>query len=245
MDRTRAVLKAAPVFSAVDDATIDEVLRQCPTRRCAAGASIFAASAPAEQFYLILEGRVKVFHLSPRGEEQILHLYGPGETFGEAAMWAGGTYPAHAQAVTDARLLVVRRDALRRQVARRPELAFGMLAGLSAKLREFAALIEGLSLKDVPQRLAGVLLSEARRAGADAFRLRQTKRQLAAQIGTAAETLSRALSRLRDAGLIDVRGRQITLRDRPGLEELAGGTAPAPDRPTERPSHERRRRKKE
>jgi len=170
---------------------------------------------------VILDGRVKVYKLSARGDEQILHLYGPGETFGEAAMWSGGHFPAHAEAVDHCRLLIVSRETLRRAITRQPDLAMGMMAGLSAKLREFNALIEDLSLREVPARLARVLLAEADAAGGATFRLPQTKRHLAAQIGTVAETLSRALGKLRKQGLIDVSGSTITILDADALAELA------------------------
>ena len=95
------------------------------------------------------------------------------------------------------------------------------MAGLSAKLHEFNRLIEELSLKEVPARLAGALLRMAAESGGSTIRLKQTKRELAAQIGTVAETLSRALAKLKDAGLIDVRGRQIAILDTDGLASLA------------------------
>ncbi|HOD83502.1 MAG: cAMP receptor protein [Planctomycetes bacterium ADurb.Bin126] len=230
-----------PMFSALDGQALDDLARQCRLLRPGEGQIIFIAGQPAEAFYVVLGGRVKIYKLSPRGDEQILHLYGPGDSFGEAAMWAGRTYPANAQTLSQAVLLEVRKDVLRRVIAQQTDLALGMLAGLSAKLREFTDLIEELSLKEVPARLAGVLLKLAGPAEparptsgrgrpargatppAQVVHLRQTKRQLAAQIGTVAETLSRALARMKSAGLIDVQGSDIRLLDRQGLEKLAEG----------------------
>ena len=91
-------------------------------------------------------------------------------------MWARTAFPAHAEAVEPSRLLAVPRDTLRRELSRNPELAMGMLAGLSAKLREFNLLIERLSLMEVPAHLAGVLLELAEKAGSTTFGLPQTKR---------------------------------------------------------------------
>ncbi len=221
------VLGRCAVFSSLDEAARRSVLRAGRTRRVKPGAVIFSSRQRAEAFYAILAGRVKVYKLSPRGDEQILHLYGAGETFGEAAVLSGGRYPAFAEAVEPALLLELRRVDLRRMLAARADLGMGMLAGLSAKLHEFAATIEDLSLKEVPARLAGALLAAADAAGADRFRLPQTKRQLAAQLGTVAETLSRALAKLKAAGFIDVKGAQITILDRPALRGIAAGEAPA------------------
>lgn len=221
ISQSLAALQAVPAFSALDEGEIAELCGQCVVRDYKGGQIILHSRQEADRFFVVLSGQVKVFKLSAKGDEQILHLYGPGQTFGEAAMWAGIRFPANAEAVRDTKLLVVPRRALRRAIEKDPDLAMGMMAGLSAKLREFNQLIEDLSLKEVPARLARVLLEESQRCGAPAFRLRQTKRQLAAQIGTVAETLSRALGKLKQAGLIDVAGSNITIRNAGGLRELA------------------------
>ena len=212
---------SVPLFAALDDAAAGELLRRFQTIRRPAGTILFAPTDRAERLFAVEAGRVKLYKLSAKGDEQILHLYGPGHSFAEAAVLAGGTYPAFAEALDDVTLLVVTRRELREAIAGNPELAMGMLAGLSAKLHEFNRLIEELSLKEVPARLAGVLLRLSERAGGCTVRLEQTRRELAGQIGTVAETLSRALGKLKDAGLIEVRGRRITLLDADALAELA------------------------
>ena len=219
----RDAARRMPIFSALDDQAVEQVLRRCHTIRRQAGTILFASGEQAERFFLILAGQVKLYQLSPRGGQQILHLYGPGMTFGEAAVLSGTAYPACAEVVEEAELLAVGRAEIRRAIEANPDLALGMLAGMSAKLREFNRLIEDLSLKDVPSRLAGLLLRLAAQAGADKFDLPQTKRDLAGQIGTIPETLSRALSKLKSAGLIAVRGRHIEIRNRQGLADLAQG----------------------
>jgi len=212
-----------PIFSALDDQAVKLVLDRCHTIRRAAGTILFGSGEPAERFFLILAGRVKLYKLSPRGDEQILHMYGPGMTFAEAAVLSAGTYPASAEVIEDAELLAVGRAEIRRAIEANPDLAMGMLAGTSSKLREFNRLIEDLSLKGVPARLAGVLLRLAAQAGCDKFDLPQTKRELAGQIGTIPETLSRALAKLKSANLITVRGRHIQIRNRKALANLAEG----------------------
>ena len=214
-------LKAAPMFSAVEDSALERLTRRCTLRRLRPGETLFDAGERADRFFAVLHGRVKVYKVSPKGNEQILHLYGPGRTFGEAAMWSRGAYPASAAAVEDSLLLALPEKTLREALAGDPDLVMGMLAGMSLKLQEFVRLIEELSLKDVPARLAGVLLAESRRAGSRSFKLKQTKRELAAQIGTIAETLSRALAKLRSLGLLEVRGSTFVLKDPAALQKLA------------------------
>lgn len=222
-------IKAAPIFSALDAGAIRRLLDACVPRRHPAGAMIFSPVQKADRFFVVLAGRVRIFKLSARGDEQILHLYGQGETFGEAAMWADVHYPAHAQADTDALLLPVSKAVLREAIARSPDLAMAMMAGLSAKLREFNLLIEQLSLKEVPARLAGTLLRLADQRGAKTFRLPHSKRHLAAQIGTAPETLSRAFAKLEAAGFIRLDGPRVTIMDAASLRELEeAGAMPRP-----------------
>jgi CRP/FNR family transcriptional regulator len=211
------------MFSTLSESVLKDFISKSRVLNYPAGTQIFAPSQPAERFFVVLSGRVKIFKLSAKGDEQILHLYGPGETFGEAAMWAQINYPAFADALEDTTLLGVSRKILHEAISGSPELAIGMLAGLSQKLHEFNRLIEQLSLKEVPERLAVVLLAERQRHRSDCFTLKQSKRQLAAQIGTVAETLSRALNKLKTDGLIEVRGSKITIVDGEGLQTLAEG----------------------
>ncbi len=218
---TLEIIRKAPVFSQLDDRTLRAFVEQCNTIRVKAGAQVLRPSQPADRFFAVHSGQVKIYKLSPRGDEQILHLYGPGETFGEAAMWAKIDFPAHAEAVEDTRLLVVPRETLRRALSANAELAMGMLAGLSAKLREFNLLIERLSLMEVPARLAGTLLQLAQKTGSPSFRLPQSKRELAAQIGTVPETLSRTLAKMKKQGVILVKGSQIRVLDMDALRQLA------------------------
>ncbi len=206
-----SAMKASPLFCALRPEALDLVLRLGRVQRCQAGEAVFQAGEPADRFFLVVSGRVKVFQLSERGGERTLHAFGPGSSFGEAALWAGGRFPAHAEALEPTALFVLSRAALRDAFAKNPDLAIGMMASLSRKLRDFVQLVADISLKEVPARLASALLAEAERTGSPRFRLRQSKAELASQIGTIPETLSRGLRKLKDAGLITVRGPEIHL----------------------------------
>jgi len=153
-----AAVRQVPLFSALGEDELSGLIEACRTQHAAAGTQVLSPLEAADRFYVILAGSVKVYKLSPRGDEQILHIYGPGQTFGEAAMWAGIHFPAHAEVLEEATLLVVRRSVLKDLISGNPDFALAMLAGMSAKLREFNQLIEQLSLREVPARLANVLL---------------------------------------------------------------------------------------
>jgi CRP/FNR family transcriptional regulator len=193
-----------------------------PYRR---GQTIFSEGDDGDGFYVVASGRVKVFKLSHEGKEQILHILGAGEPFGEVPVFAGEHFPAHAEAMEETRVFFFPRAAFVELIKKNPSLALNMLAMLSRRLRRFTVLIEDLSLKEVPGRLSAYLLylSEAKNK-TDNLTLDISKAQLASLLGTIPETLSRILARMSAEELIQSDGqRSITILDREGLEELASG----------------------
>ena len=219
-EQTIAAMKAAPAFSRLDDATLLTILADCRVMRFGPDVPILP-SRQAEEFFLVLEGRVKVYKTSASGAEQTLHVIEPGQSFGEAAMWSHAPFPAQAHAVEPATLLVVPRASLMRALARNLGVAAGMMAGMAAKLQEFNRLIERLSLQSVPARIAGLLLDLSDQAGSSVFRLPQTKRELARRVGTTPETFSRVLADLHRRGVIQMQGPLITVSDDDALLESA------------------------
>ncbi|MCD6292703.1 MAG: Crp/Fnr family transcriptional regulator [Deltaproteobacteria bacterium] len=185
-------------------------------------AIIFSEGDPGSGFYLVKEGRVKIFMISPDGKEQILHVFGPGAPFGEVPVFAGQSFPANAVALEDSRLVFLPREDFVALVAANPSLALNLLAALSQRLRLFTKMIDALSLKEVPGRLAAHLLylSEKQAVG-DNLQLELSKTHLASLLGTIPETLSRMLSKLQKKGLILIEGARISIVDREGLIDLA------------------------
>jgi len=186
--------------------------------------TIFAEGDDGNGLYVVLSGRVKVFKLSHEGKEQILHIIGPGKPFGEVAVFAGEHFPAHAQAMEETKSFFIPRNAFIDVIKKNPSLAMNMLAMLSRRLRKFTALVEDLSLKEVPGRLSAYLLylSETKQHARD-LTLDISRGQLASLLGTIPETLSRILARMNSEDLIASDGRTIRILDREGLEELASG----------------------
>jgi CRP/FNR family transcriptional regulator len=222
MSKIIETIASIPGFSTLEPDMLDQVRAIAAVRRVVKGELIFAEGVRGEGFYAVVEGLVKIYKLSPEGKEQVLHLFGPGEPFGQVAVFAGRAYPANAEALEDGRLLFFPREAFAGLIRRNPALAMRMLAVLSLRLREFTQQIENLTLKEVPGRLASYLLYLAEeQKQADAVALPVTKGQLASLLGTIPETLSRILTRLASGGLIEVQGRRILLRDRQRLSHLA------------------------
>jgi CRP-like cAMP-binding protein len=188
------------------------------------GQTIFAEGDEGIGFYIILSGRVKIFKLSAEGKEQILHIMETQEPFGEAAVFAGENYPASAQSLVETKVLLFPRQSFVDLISKNPSLALNMLAFLSRRLRKLASLVEDLSLKEVPGRLAAYLIYLSdRNAGADILELDISKNQLASLLGTIPETLSRILSRMGKGKLIKTSPRNIHILDHQGLTQLADG----------------------
>ncbi|HXZ38985.1 MAG TPA: Crp/Fnr family transcriptional regulator [Thermodesulfobacteriota bacterium] len=214
-----------PLFQGLDRKHYDQLAMIVTDQVFQKGESIFDEEDEGTGFYVVISGRVKVFKLSPEGKEQILHIFGPGEPFGEVAVFTGKRFPASAEALEETRAFFFARKEFMDLIQRDPSLALNMLAVLSQRLRRFSGLIESLSLKEVPGRLAAyfLYLQEGKKGGADLI-LEISKNQLASLLGTIPETLSRILARMNREGFIDSIGpRQVRILNGKGLEELASG----------------------
>lgn len=196
-------------------------MRQSAVQACKRHEFIFMEGDPYVGLYLVLSGRVKVFKTNPEGKEQIIHLVGPREPFADVPLFTGGPYPVTAQALEDARLLFIPRQAFLDLLHGNPEICLRMLGAFAKRLRQLVNLVESLSLKEVTTRLARYLADEARNASHSTFHLPISKANLAAFLGTIPETLSRSLRDLEDNGIISVQGKQIVIRNRKMLQQMA------------------------
>jgi len=213
-----------PLFGGLPEDQQKDIVAIALDKRFTRGQTVFSEGQPGDGFYVVLSGRVKIFKLSSEGKEQILHLFGPGEPFGEVPVFEGRRFPAHAVALEDSHMCFIPKQAFVELLKRNPSLAINKLAVLSRRLRRFTDLVEDLSLKEVPGRLAAHLLYLSQRAeGAHEVKLDIPKNLLAAMLGTIPETLSRILSRMSQQGLIESDGPRIRITDRKGLQELAEG----------------------
>ncbi len=223
MDMT-AQMGKIPLFDGLPEDQLRDLASIAIARHFAAGRTIFSEGEPGDGFYVVMAGRVKIFKLSPDGKEQILHIFGPGEPFGEVPVFEGRPFPAHAIALQDSQMCFLPRRAFVELIEKNPSLALNMLGILSRRLRRFTQLVDDLSLKEVPGRLAAHLLYLSdRQRGQDQIVLDVPKNQLASMLGTIPETLSRILTKMAGRNLIRSDARRITILDRDGLKELADG----------------------
>ena len=214
------VLAGSLLFSGQSADQLGQIADIAVTREFARNATVFHEGDPGIGFYMVAAGQVKVFKMSPDGKEQILHVFGVGEPFGEVPVFHGSPFPANATTLTDAELIFFPRPAFVELITRNPSLALNMLAVFGQRLRRFAAQIENLSLKEVPGRLAAHLLYLAEEQQRDDFVVLDIpKGQLASLLGASSETLSRIFAKMTDEGLIRVHGKTIHLLDQAALRE--------------------------
>jgi CRP-like cAMP-binding protein len=218
-----------PLFQGLSEEQVGQLSDLATRREALRGRQIFFEGDKAAGFFILLAGRVKISKLSPDGKEQILHLVGPGEPFGEVPMFAGGFYPANAIAMEDAALMFFSRERFMALIGRHPALAMNMLGFLSQRLIHLTRLVENLSLKEVHERLAAYLLHMSSiQNHQETIQLDINKGQLASLLGTIPETLSRILTRLHNDGLVEVTGRKIKIVNRQGLQIMADQTGKGP-----------------
>ncbi len=218
---TLTYLAQIPLFEGLPADQIKDLAAIVTNQVFRRGELIFSEGEDGSGFYVVNTGRVKVYKLSSDGKEQILHFFGPGEPFGEVPVFTGQRFPANAEAMEESRVFFFPKRSFVDLIKQNPSLALNMLGILSGRLRRFTALIDDLSLKEVPGRLAAYLLYLSRQEkGSADLELSVTKAQLASLLGTIPETLSRILGKMAAQGLIETEGRRIRILDPESLREI-------------------------
>lgn len=219
----KKLIRQCHLFSGLTDTDIDLLSSIVQQQNFLRKQVLFTEGEQATGFYVVVRGRVKIYKLSAEGKERVLHVVHPGQSFADAAIFDDGCYPAFAETVTECELLLFPKQAFLNLLHHHSQLSINMIAGLSRYLRQFTIQIEDLTFREVPARLARYLLdlSDDSRADVD---LPVSKSQLASNLGTTSETLSRTLRKLTDEGLIQVQGKTITLLKTDCLTDLAQKT---------------------
>lgn len=221
-----SLLKKCPLFAGLDNEQLKQLLKIAQHKNYSKGELLFAEGQSAKGFYLTLCGKIKIYKLSPEGKEQILHIVSPGEPFAEVALFSGiSSYPAFAETLTNSEVFYFPKSEFVDLLKNNPQLSLNMLATMSQFLRRFNHMIERLSLQDVSARLAQFLIQEiplGNNQQHPLITLTMTKTQLASQLGTVSETLSRTLKKFKQEGIIAVNGKCITILDQEALRNLIG-----------------------
>lgn len=216
-------LAKVPIFSGLTETELAFIAPRIVPRRYSAGEMIFAEGEPCAGLFVVESGHVRIFKSSASGREQVLSIDGPGSSIAELPVFDGGNYPASAIAVDDVMLLFVSKQDFHALCLAHPEVPLKVLRVVGARLRRLVGIIEELSFTTVRHRLANYLLRLAHKSGQQveegvAFDLPITNQELAAQIGTVRELVSRNLSRLQAEGMLKIDGRNILIVNLKALE---------------------------
>jgi CRP/FNR family transcriptional regulator len=202
----------------------DEVLRTLLARarivKVQRGEVLFLRGEPCHGLHVVLDGAIRLYNSSSNGREQVIGVERSGSVIGELPLFDGGNQPYSAEAMSPSRLLFIPREHFLTVIHAHPELMQAALRALAIRIRRLLHLVEELSLHEVPERVARYLLAQAKERGA-CFTLDYTHAELAAQLGTVREVVTRTLNRFRKAGWISMQDGKITVLDPDALQALA------------------------
>lgn len=213
-----AIFKQTELFRDLDVAILDILAKQAVAKRLRRNEILFLAGEPSKGLYVIASGSVRAYRTSADGREQVIHVERAITTIAEVPVFDDGNYPSTVAAEEPTTLYFLGKQQILKTAYEYPQLALAAVKIMAARLRRCAELVETLSLREVGQRLARLLLDEAQNHGTDTdqgttIKLRLTHNQLAARIGTVREVVTRMMNRLQDQGLIVHEGKDILIPD--------------------------------
>lgn len=217
-------LRRCYLFSALDERQLAVVKGSLQELKLDEGKLLFQHGQPAERFFLLIEGQVKLYRLSEDGDEKVIEIVQPGQTFAEAVMFMSGrTYPVNAEALQDSRLFAFNNEVVKDLLRGSVDTCFRLMADMSQRLHRRLNEIDSLTLHNATYRLIGYLLNQVPEGSSAApeIVLNTPKHVIASRLSIKPETFSRILARLAREHMIQVRGSSIVLSDLDGLRKLA------------------------
>ena len=215
--KVQTFLANLPLFRELAPEELDRIALGTREQHAARGEVLFRKGDPCEGFHMVIYGHVKLAFTSASGDEKVVELIGPGQSFGEALMFIEKPYVVYAQALADTLLLYIGKSVVFEEIEREPGFARRMIAGLSRRLHGLVSDLESYSLHSGTQRVIGYLLRaepEPDTGGKVAqLKLPTSKGIIASRLNLTPEHFSRVLHELSGAGLISVEGRTVTILD--------------------------------
>jgi CRP/FNR family transcriptional regulator len=223
-DLSAALAKTA-LLSSLTPAELKTLAARTVRKLFSAGELLFSEGEPCNGLHIIAQGKVRIFKISANGREQVLAVNVPGESIAELPVFDGGPFPASASAVEDTEVAYISRRDFQAYCLEHPEVPLKVLTVVGGRLRRLVGIIEELSFTTIRQRLISALIKLAESEGKKTargieFQLPASHQELANQLGTVRELISRNLMRLQAEGLLDVDARQIVVKDLKGLKAL-------------------------
>ena len=229
-----ATLRRCSLFAELPPVILEQIAEFTVLKPLHRGEDLFFEGTPVHGFFIVRRGAVKLYRINLLGKEQVIHVFRLFESFAEETVFSELGCPANARATEDSQVLLVRKHEFLALLRRHPEISLCLLRGMSRHVRILVGLLADLTLTDVKTRVANWLLEqcpdpESRQSCT--VEIGCTKNLLAAELGTASETFSRTLAKLRARRLIKVDGKNITLLNPLKLSEFVrrnAASAPAP-----------------
>lgn len=218
------LLSRMPLFSALSPEDLAHMAAATREKRLQKGDRLFQRGDQPKGFFLVVWGQIKLAFTSAQGNEKVVEILGPLQSFGEAVMFLDQPYPVLGEALADTLVLHIGAAAVFGQIEQDPRFARKLLAGMSIRLHSMVRDVESYALRSSTQRVIGYLLQLAESVpcvaqGERAVELPTSKQVIASRLSLTPETLSRIFHELSDAGLISVQGKHIVIHDAAKLAE--------------------------
>lgn len=225
-NRKTDVFRQAELFHDLDEEVLQILASRAVEKRLERNEILFIAGEEAKGLYVVAEGSVRAFRTSPDGREQVIHVERAVTTIAEVPVFDNGSYPSTVAAEEPTTVYFLDKKEVFALSNKHPQIALSAARLLAKRLRKCAELVESLSLREVGQRLARILLEEAEERGVKTesgvrFKQKLTHNQLAARVGSVREVVTRALYRLQIQGLVIVNGKEVKILDLEALENYA------------------------
>ena len=218
-DKMRYLSELA-VFQDLTPREMEDLNRITTMSTVTKGRVFYRPEEPGEVLFILKEGRVQLYRISPEGKKLVITTLGPHTLFGEMALLGTKMHNTFAEAVEDCLICVMSRTDLERLILNKPQVALRVLDITGKRLREAEERLENMAFKGIPARLASLLLRLSSEQGDDTIR-GLTHQDLAESVGTYRETATQVLNDLKGQGLIEIGRKRITILDRDRLEEVA------------------------
>lgn len=223
--RTIESLFQLDLFEGLEPPMREIVVRETRSARIGAGETLFMQGTPARYFYYVLDGWVSVFREQRNGARVVLHVFGKHESFGEVAALGMDTYPASAEAATEAQVLCISAATYEKLIVHDPSFAMTVIGKLAQRMRALISEFEHSQQDSGTHRLAAFLVDLVRHEGGlrSTLRLPFSKQLLAARLHMQPESLSRAFAELRSLGVESKRDGSLSIANLESLEQLLAG----------------------
>ncbi len=217
----KSKIRNIPIFSRLKESQIERLSRHATVTEIAKKAVFFSEDKLSQGMHILLSGKVKLFKLAEDGKEQTIFVFGPGEPFCLCSVFSDGKLPANLSALEDSKVLFISPAEYEKLVQEDPTILMSMMRVMSRRLKEAMDMIDSLSLKQVPSRLAAYFLSREQNGEIE---MDISYRELSKIIGVTPEALSRAMKKMSDNGLIRVDGANITIAEKQKLINCGDGS---------------------